>query len=574
MSITASPKNNLLKNNPELCKEWDYQKNSLDPKEYTPSSSKKVWWVCKENHSWEASVDSRNRPRTKTSKEIGYKQCPYCSGRYATNKNNLKVLNPNLSKEWDNKKNKFGPSEITPGSNKKAWWICKKNHSWEAVISSRVRGNGCPYCSNNKAGYGNDLQTNYPEIAREWDFEKNEKGPSEFLPSSNKKAWFICKNSHSYFRNIAKKTQRGDGCPYCSGHKIGYGNDLKTNYPDLSKEWDYEKNKLKPHEVPPNTHKKVWWSCKNNHTYIASVAMRTQGTGCPYCSSRLIDENNNFLSRYPRIAKEWDYEKNDKNPEEIFPHNRAKFWWVCKKGHSYQQRVSNKVALGRKCPYCSNQKVGYGNDLKTNHPEVAAEWDYEKNKTKPEEHTRRSGVKVWWICEIGHSYDATIDHRVDEKGCPYCKLTPRSKEEVYLLFELKNFFQIDPNDTKIKLKKIESVDIKIIEINTVVEYDGAYWHKDRALKDKSKTKELERNGWRVIRLREHPLKLINKKFDIKTKPKQYKENANNVLKKLSSQGVEIYNLEKYLNRKSLTNKKEADKFISSLLAKRTKSSVS
>ena len=423
----------------------------------------------------------------------------------------------------------------------------------------------------------NNLKHRFPEIASEWDYEKNEKNPDDFKPKSNKKAWFKCKKNHSYETVIAKRTARGDGCPYCSGRKVGYGNDLKSNFPKIASEWDYEKNNFLPSEVTKSSHTEAWFICSvnNSHRYKSRIANRVHlKSGCTYCASKLLTKDNNFKARYPSIAKEWDYEKNDKNPEDIFPHNRSKFWWVCKKGHSYQQQVSNKVALGRKCPYCSNQKVGYGNDLQTNHPEVAAEWDYQKNTTKPEEHTRRSGLKVWWICEVGHSYDATIDHRVDDRGCPYCKLTPRSKEEIYLLFELKNFFKIDPNDTKIKLKKIESVDIKINAINTIIEYDGAYWHKDRALKDKSKTKELERYGWRVIRLREHPLKLINKKLDVITKPKQYKENTNKVLMKLSSEGVEIDKLEKYLNRKSLTNKKEADIFISSLLAKKTKSSVS
>ena len=30
------------------------------------------------------------------------------------------------------------PSEITPYSNKKVWWICNRGHEWEAVIGSRT----------------------------------------------------------------------------------------------------------------------------------------------------------------------------------------------------------------------------------------------------------------------------------------------------------------------------------------------------------------------------------------------------------------------------------------------------
>ena len=573
MGIKASQTKNLLKDNPQLCEEWDYKKNKLSPKEYTPSSGIVVWWICRNKHSWEASIDSRNTQRNSSSKERGYVECPYCSGRYPSKENNLKVLNPILSKEWDGNKNILNPSQVTPGTAKKAWWICRNKHSWEASINSRVRGTGCPYCSNVKAGYGNDLETNYPEIAAEWDYKKNIKKPSEFLPNSNKKAWFICSKSHSYSRRIEKRTRRGDSCPYCSGHKIGYGNDLETNYPKIAKEWDYKKNNFLPSEVTPSTHKEAWFICSKNssHQYKSRIANRVHlKSDCSYCSSKLISEDVSLLGRYPKIAKEWDYKKNSKKPDDIFPGTREHIWWLCKNGHSYKSSVGNRTSLGRGCPYCSNQLVGYGNDLKTNHPQIAKEWDYEKNKTQPEQHTRRSGKKVWWICSIGHGFAATIDHRVDDRGCPYCKLTPRSKEELYLLFELKNFFEINPNDTKIKLSKIESIDIKIKEIKTIIEYDGAYWHRDRAIKDITKTKELEESGWRVIRVREHPLQLINKKLDIKTRPKQYKENANMVLKKLFSLGVEIDDLEKYLNRKSLVNKKEAEKYIDKLLKEKNK----
>ena len=422
-----------------------------------------------------------------------------------------------------------------------------------------------------------NLKIKFPRIASEWDYEKNEKLPQDFKPQSNKKAWFVCKEKHSFETVIAKRTNRGDGCPYCSGRKVGYGNDFESNYPKLASEWDYKKNSFKPSEVAKSSHKDAWFICSKNssHSYKSRIANRVfLKSGCSYCASKLISKDVSFAGRYPKIAKEWDYEKNSKKPDEIFPGTREHFWWLCKEGHSYKSSVSNRASLGRGCPYCGNHIAGYGNDLKTKYPQIADEWDYKKNKTKPEEHTRRSGKKVWWICTIGHSYDATIDKRVSDRGCPYCKLTPRSKEEIYLLFELKYFFDIDPEDTKIKLSKVESVDIKINEINTIVEYDGAYWHQDRALKDSSKTKELEKLGWIVVRVREKPLKLNNKKFDISTKPKEYKETANKTLRKLKSLGNDIKELNKYLEIKTLINKKEADQYINKLLLKKKKNSVS
>ena len=53
-----------------------------------------------------------------------------------------------LVDEWDFEKNKVTPFDVNAFSYKKAWWVCKKGHSFEMVVSKRVNGRNCPYCSN------------------------------------------------------------------------------------------------------------------------------------------------------------------------------------------------------------------------------------------------------------------------------------------------------------------------------------------------------------------------------------------------------------------------------------------
>ncbi|MFE2864863.1 zinc-ribbon domain-containing protein [Embleya sp. NPDC059259] len=43
--------------------------------------------------------------------------------------------------------------------------------------------------------------------------------------------------------------------------------------------------------------------------------------------------------------------------------------------------------------------------------------------------------------------------------------------------------------------------------DVAVEYDGFYWHKDKVSLDRKKTDRLQRAGYQVIRVREHPLPL-------------------------------------------------------------------
>ena len=63
------------------------------------------------------------------------------------------------------------------------------------------------------------------------------------------------------------------------------------------------------------------------------------------------------------------------------------------------------------------------NDLKTLNPELAMEWDAEKNTDRnPEDVMPGSGIRVWWKCKEGHSWDAIINTRaVRGNGCPYCE---------------------------------------------------------------------------------------------------------------------------------------------------------
>ena len=66
-----------------------------------------------------------------------------------TNQENiLAIKNPQLASEWHPTKNEnLTPNDVGIGSKKKVWWLGKCDHEWAATISSRNKGNGCPYCS-------------------------------------------------------------------------------------------------------------------------------------------------------------------------------------------------------------------------------------------------------------------------------------------------------------------------------------------------------------------------------------------------------------------------------------------
>lgn len=206
------------------------------------------------------------------------------------------IDNKELMKEWNWEKNKqLKPQNITSGSHEKMWWKCKNGHEWEAVVHTRMKGAGCPYCAGKMAIKGlNDLKTLYPNLLNEWDYKKNDElgiKPNEISAGSKKKVNWICDKGHKYIKSIYDKTHGSSNCPYCSNKKIlkGY-NDIATTNPELLVEWNYNKNKISPYEVGKNSEKKVWWKCqKCNYEWESSIRNRCViKSGCPVCANKVI----------------------------------------------------------------------------------------------------------------------------------------------------------------------------------------------------------------------------------------------------------------------------------------------
>lgn len=60
-------------------------------------------------------------------------------------------------------------------------------------------------------------------------------------------------------------------------------------------------------------------------------------------------------------------------------------------------------------------------NLKEKYPCLMLQWNWEKNiLLNPEEVGPQSHRKVWWRCEKGHEWEATIASRVSGCGCPVC----------------------------------------------------------------------------------------------------------------------------------------------------------
>ena len=169
----------------------------------------------------------------------------------------------------------------------------------------------------------------------------------------------------------------------------------------------------------------VQQSC-HSASFLASSQQQTPAV----FSGKLEEQAGPNISRLaPHLQQEWDYKANTHLGKIIIaPHSLRKAWWrsgMCKTGqpHRWQARVSDRTN-GAGCPYDSGRAVSPCNNLAHNHPEVAAEWDWEANKERtPETVTASSAVEAAWRCGLsGNSWTTGVCHRtkVHGTGCPEC----------------------------------------------------------------------------------------------------------------------------------------------------------
>ena len=212
------------------------------------------------------------------------------------------------------------------------------------------------------------------------------------------------------------------------------------------------------------------------------------------------------------LLDEWDYEKNGSlTPKNVTAGSIKKVWWLQPYDDndtgkhfdfSWQASIASRV-YGRGCPYLFGKAVWIGfNDLTSTHPELAAEWDYEKNgDLTPENVTAKSNKKAWWKCSIcGHGWKAIISNR-RITGCPECtKEMNTSFPEQAVSFYLEKHFPDAENGNRTVLDGKE-LDVYIPSIPAAVEYDGAWFHKN-VKRDLEKNQLCAEKGVLLIRIRE------------------------------------------------------------------------
>jgi len=361
--------NSLASKSPDIAAEWHPSRNGyVTPEMVSYASGRKVWWLGKCGHEWQMSVDNRNHG-------MG---CPICANkRVLVGFNDLQTTHPEIAAEWDYTKNdSIQPTDLTYGSTKKVWWVCREGHSYQATPSNRSWGKACPICGQAKRARNKHLNhilnhdcldITHPALSVEWDYEKNEDiTPDKVTLGSDCKVWWKCAKGHSYQSAVSNRVA-GKGCPICSGHRIVSGiNDLVTANPGLADEWHSEKNTDDPHTISPNSKKKVWWKCGIcGNEWQAEIHSRNSGVGCPVCARKRVTEgqrkrallkSGTLAEKNPQLSAQWHPTKNgEMTPTKITSGSDYKAWWLCPDcGHEWAAAVGSRNR-GHGCPKCSRK---------------------------------------------------------------------------------------------------------------------------------------------------------------------------------------------------------------------------
>lgn len=382
-----------------------------------------------------------------------------------------------------------------------------------------------------------------PDLVNAWDMEKNPHF-SDISPHSKEKFHWKCDQAHDH-RWLATVAGRFSGgrliCPYCpgaDGQLPSSTYNFGLLYPELLREWDFEKNNEKsPYEIGPNQRIKVHWVCHKDprHKWEATVSNRVRhNRGCPCCSGHKVIEGVNSLAALRQdLAEEWHPTKNDKlTAEMVSVSARRSVYWRCSKNNRHEWKAAIYSRFnGTGCPHCSNRAVSEDNSLANVNPEILLDWDYSRNKgIDPKKILSSSSKVVWWKCKRDpeHRWKVRVRNRtVNGTGCPFCRGST-SAQEIRLYCELKALFSDAESRFKVDGKE---ADIYLPSLSVAVEYDGAYWHKDKFESDLAKNTAFSEVGIKTVRLRCRPLHKIEP-TDVSVGDELTKSDVNSVLESI------------------------------------------
>ncbi len=248
--------------------------------------------------------------------------------------------------------------------------------------------------------------------------------------------------------------------------------------------------------IPQNNRTKTLWRCSEKHSYETTIESVRNGGGCQKCKGSAARERQQFgLQDYNEAGAKLalvclasETEIINGNLPVPWRCETCKFEFRAKYGHIQQ---------GSGCRSCSNERLSKDQRL----PDASYH-----NLAKVSSLTwlgpsvSNANMKTKWGCGK-HEFLATYGKIYSGRGCPHCKGfvngSPVSRAQL-LIQKILGRGRINAIVGRYRI----DIAMSLCGENIAIEYDGIFWHEGNEERDENRQTELEKLGWKFIRLKE------------------------------------------------------------------------
>lgn len=353
-----------------LIREWDWEKNNerrLFPDKLANKSGKKAWWKCSKcGYEWEAKILNRANGR----------KCPLCSNKVCVKgKNDLATTHPQLAVEWHPTKNgDLTPDEVTYGMGKKVWWLCPQGHEYQATVLHRSSGTNCPICkSGRQTSFAEQafyyyIKKLYPVVINRYtEIFDNRMELDIYIPSRR----LAIEYDGVFWHKKEKRAREEIKYRICKEHNITLIRIKESDDIDCRGIADavYHKDNLDHRQ-----------NLQELIMFVLQHIEQPRGTflgGYPDVNLER-DENeireqyltqlreNSLEKLYPKLAEEWNYERNGNLLPSMFPAGSSeRVWWKCSTcGHEWRTTIQARTK-GAGCNVCYRKQNRGGSHVES-----------------------------------------------------------------------------------------------------------------------------------------------------------------------------------------------------------------
>ena len=256
----------------------------------------------------------------------------------------------------------------------------------------------------------NSLAEKFPEIAKQWNQEKNGSITPLMVPAfSGSKFWWTCPDcGYEWQTLVSTRTRNKAGCPRCSGY-------IAKSTDSFIRELALIDDSIIPIDSYITALTPIRFQCLNcNHIWMLTPSHALDGRGCPNC--RKEEKNKNYYQKvsllHPNIDLISDYCGNTKRIK--CRCNICGYEWSA---------VANTLLRKTGCPQCEGKfrKTNnyFTNELKEKAPNLIAVDEYISAQTP-----------IRFKCLIcGTIWSAKPNTILSGSGCPKCNSSTKTQEQ-------------------------------------------------------------------------------------------------------------------------------------------------